>query len=156
MIDGPGPPFTTRATGSPSSRTPAIRCARMRRFESLDVLSRETHRILFVRVGDGGACSGYPKTSAAIAPERPTTCGIRGRGSENPPRAQTGSTPNDTRDWHGPELAGLPVLVAEPNTPETAIPAVSTKTTTDRLTCHEYGAMRPANLSRDISEHSRM
>src|SRR5262249_23081816 len=55
---------------------------------------RETQRILLAGCRAGGeALRGYEKRIATIAPERPSTCGIRCVGGWKPPRAQTGSAP---------------------------------------------------------------
>ena len=93
MIDGPGPPSTSRRTAAPTRRRPRIRCARMTRLLMGSTCTRETQRILLPRVRAGGETSGFPKISAAIRRSCPTACGMRGRGDEKPVRAQRGNTP---------------------------------------------------------------
>lgn len=92
MIDGPGPPLTVRLTGSPIALESVIRCALMRRSDREAGGVRETHRILLLW-SFGGDCSGLPQTIPAISPDLPSAYGIRGFGSEKPPRAHIGSTP---------------------------------------------------------------
>ena len=59
---------------------------------------RGTQRILLLWLTGGGTSSGLAQRIATIAPERPSTCGIRWVGGWNPPRAQTGSAPFRTAE----------------------------------------------------------
>src|SRR5581483_7298675 len=77
----------------------------------------------------GGALSGSPKTIAAMRPDAASTCGMRGRGDENPVRAQTGSTPRSIRSAHG-TAGALPAADA----PTAAASAVAPPRTNARLT----------------------
>ena len=65
-------------TGLPRGRVPFIRCAEILRFVGEFQESRDTQRILLAGWRAGGeALRGYENRIATIAPERPSTCGIR-------------------------------------------------------------------------------
>src|SRR5262245_51321934 len=101
MIDGPGPPGTSRPTGRPTTRAPRIRWALIRRSVIPVTGARGTQRILLLRVALGGEVSGSPKRMPAMRPPAATACGIRGRGELKPARSQAGSTPRWTWDTQG-------------------------------------------------------
>src|SRR3954465_6916380 len=86
MIEGPGPPSTTRVAVADPSASVAV----MRSDEPS--ATGETQRILLLWSAGGGAGSGWAQRIAAMSPPSPGTYGIRGRGSVNPVRAQSGST----------------------------------------------------------------
>ncbi len=136
MIDGPGPPATTRATVV----GPLV--AVMRRSDTPRGGLRATHRILLECTRDGGADSGNPNSTAAIRPPDPTTWGTFGSGSEKPPRAHAGSTPRST----GAQLAlpFPPPHAASPTTPTSAI----------RHTPQLHQRRRAGSVSGPLSNHA--
>ena len=73
MIDGPGPPLTTRITGVPSCLVPVMRCARIRSEAPGPVGETcDTQRILLLWLAAGGELS-VPNGIAAIRPDAPTS-----------------------------------------------------------------------------------
>src|SRR5262249_47192675 len=110
--EGPGPPWSIRWIGFPSRRVPVIRCAEILRFVGEVQEVRDTQRILLAGWRAGGeALSGYEKRIGTIAPEWPSTCGIRCVEGWKPPRAQTGSVPLRTAELQGSAVEALPADV---------------------------------------------
>lgn len=100
IVDGPGPPDTTRLTGLPRRCGPAIHCALMCRSESESCGRRATHSSLLLIVLEGGEKSFPENEIATISPRRPSARGRCGRLSENPARAHAGIRPNVSIDPH--------------------------------------------------------
>src|SRR2546423_7389720 len=105
MIDGPGPPTTSRVSGC---GTPSWRAVRVRVSGTVTGI-RETQRLLFFGPSPGpDAARGYPNTTARMSPLAPSTYGQPdGDGSEKPVRAHAGSTSRRTSYAQPPRLAGL-------------------------------------------------
>ena len=76
-----------------------MRCARIHSGAGVSGKVLETQRILLFRPGAGGERSGYLEDDGHDLAGGPRTCGIRGRGTLNPARAQTGRTALLTSEW---------------------------------------------------------
>jgi hypothetical protein len=111
MIDGPGPPVTSRVTVRPLP----LSVAWIRSGDASRSSSRETHKILLLRLASGGACSGSAHKMATMPPRAPITYGIGCAGGLNPARAQAGSGRGVITARHPPAAAGRaaePVILA--------------------------------------------
>ena len=86
MIDGPGPPVTSRVTVWPVP----LSVARIHSGDASRWSSRETHKILLLRLASGGACNGSAHKMATMPPRAPIRYGIGCAGGLNPARAQAG------------------------------------------------------------------
>ena len=141
--DGPGPPGTILRTGGPATRAPSIGTARTQ--SAARELGRlETQRILLLLSAAGGERSGWANRTAAISPDLPTACGIRGLGAENPARAQAGRTPVRTCGRHGLGGDSDPPAGAAAESSETErAAATSQRIRTERYPGQAHARRRP-------------
>jgi hypothetical protein len=101
MIDGPGPPVTSRVAVRPVPFSVAWMISGL----GSTGTTLATQRILLFTLASGGECSGSAHRIATIFPWSPITYGIGIVAGWNPARAQTGRVRGLTEARHGPAAA---------------------------------------------------